>query len=84
IAVMGDCQLSFEVVDLNRLAVAQVIAAGGAVTDVTNSDLTMRKLLHFFLGKYFTNKAESLMGSEHPIFIDHNPAAFLAAMLECI
>ena len=47
IAIVGDCQLSFEVVDLNRLAVTQVIAAGSAVTDVTNSDLTMRKCRNF-------------------------------------
>ena len=81
---MGYCQLSFQMVDLNGLAVAQVIATGGAISHMADSNLAFGKLLHFFLGKYFADKAESLMGSEHPIFIDHNPAAFLAAMLECI
>ena len=81
---MGDCQLSFQVVDLNRLTVVQIVAAGSTVADMTDSNLALGKLLHFFLGKDFAYQAKTLVRSEYTILVDHDPAAFLPTVLECI
>ena len=81
IAVMGHRQLALQMVDLDGLAVAQIVAAGGAVADMSDSNLAVGKLPHFFLGKDFADKAESFVGSEHPILIDHDPAALLPTVL---
>ena len=84
VAIMGNSQLAFQMIDLHGLAVAHGHAAGGTIADVTDGDLTIGKILHLLMGKNFIDKTDAMVGSEHTIVVDDDTAALLPTVLQGI
>lgn len=79
---MSHGKLSLEMVDHNGLAVAQIVAAGGSVADVTHCKPALGKLCQFLLIKNLTYQPQTHVGEKHPVVIDRDAAALLAPVLE--
>ena len=82
VAVVSHCQLALQVIDLNGLAVAQVVAPGGAVADMTHRQLTLGEFLQGLLSKDFPHQTQPLVGGEDPVVVHHNAAALLPPVLQ--
>ena len=78
---MGDGQLAFQVVDLDRLTVAHGHTAGGAVAHMTHGDFSLGEAFQLPVGEDLIDKANSMVGGEKAIVIDYNAAAFLTPVL---
>lgn len=81
VAVVGDCKPAFKMVDLNRLAVCTVGAAGSAVAHVSYRHVPLGQGRKDVLGENVSHQSQILVGVEKSILTDNNAAAFLTAVL---
>ena len=68
-------------IDLNRLAVCQIGAAGGAVAGVGNRHFPRGELLHDAACEYLTDQPQTLVAVKNAVIIDDNAAALLPTVL---
>ena len=81
---MGHSQLTLQVVYHNRLTVAQIVAPGGSVADMTHRKAALGQLFQLFLIKNLTDQTQTLVGGEHAVIVDRDAAALLAPVLKGI
>ena len=68
-------------IDLNRLAVCQIGAAGGAVAGVGNGHFPRGELLHDAAREHLTDQPQTLVAVKNTVVIDDNAAALLPTVL---
>ena len=84
IAIMRQCHMSFLMIDFNRLAIIAVCTAGCAVPGMADRHGSLWEGVKDTAAENITDQTGVFMGSEHPIVVDHDPTAFLSAMLQGI
>ena len=81
IAVVDKRHFSLMMIDLHRLTVPPLTAAGRAVARMTDRDPALRKAAEDLRRKDMIDEAEILMRREYAVIIDRDPCAFLPAVL---
>ena len=84
ITVVGEGHAPFLMVDLNGLAVAPVGGPGGAIAGVAHRHGPLRKPLQNIPAKHLAHQPKILVGRKDTIVVDHNAAALLPPVLECV
>ena len=84
IAVVGYGHFPFLVVDLDRLAVVPVRAAGSPVAHMPHCHIPSGQPGQDIRGEHLADQPQILIGRKHTIIIYHDAAALLAAVLQGI
>ena len=58
VAIVRDCQFSFQVIDLDGLTIANGHTAGGTIAHMSNSDLSQRKFLHLIACEHIVDQSD--------------------------
>lgn len=84
VSVMRQSHFSPLMVDLNRLTVYTVSAAGRTITDMPHCHCRIRKFTHHLRSKDISDKPNILVRKKQPVVAHNYSAAFLSPMLERI
>ena len=82
VAVVRKRHTAFDVVDHHRLRVLGRVAAGGAVTDVTDGHLPVAERFERVFFKHVVDESRAFVAMNHAVVVDGDAAAFLPAVLE--
>ena len=82
IAVVDERHFALLVIDLHRLTVAPLTAAGRAVARVPDRGGAVRKAAEHLRREHMLHKPEILVRREHAVIVDRDACALLTAVLQ--